>query len=304
MNPHPIHPVPVGRRGFSLVELLVVVSIMLVLMAMVGGGVAAARGSQKRQATQALIAKLDAIIQQHYATYASRSVAVPSPLPSGFTSRTGYRGWHIRRNLVSGDLPDRWTDVEVLASGTTVAQVLASGTSYLPMTGAQHAYAALWTGSGAGKPTPQYAGAECLFMIMMNGGIADCLDCSELKSSAKGDKDGDGFFEFWDAWDNPIAFILWPGGLKLPASSSDSFFAPAAPFTTWLNENEARPLMRPLIYSAGPDGEYGFERDNETGNIGSAARCGDPSFPPTSIFASPGGGAADNITNFDAQVVK
>jgi prepilin-type N-terminal cleavage/methylation domain-containing protein len=48
------------RQGFSLVELLVVITIMLVLMGLAGAALSNARNSQKRQETQGLIAKLDA----------------------------------------------------------------------------------------------------------------------------------------------------------------------------------------------------------------------------------------------------
>jgi hypothetical protein len=132
----------------------------------------------------------------------------------------------------------------------------------------------------------------------MRGGIANCLNCSDLANERIGDKDGDGAFEFWDAWGNPIGFILWPAALELPAGSGDKFFSTVAPFAS----TGTGRTMRPLIYSAGPDGEYEFETQITSGNLAAAANCGNPGAQPTSLFARPlGTGATDNITNFDAE---
>ena len=96
----PRHPDPVasrpaaapagGRAGFSLVELLVVMSIMVVLVGLVSAAVAGARSSQKKQATRLLISKLDAIVQQQMATYAAR-VVPPAPGPSAWTRHSSRR---------------------------------------------------------------------------------------------------------------------------------------------------------------------------------------------------------------------
>ncbi|MDA1039934.1 MAG: type II secretion system protein [Planctomycetota bacterium] len=296
------------RRAFSLVELLVVVSIILVLMALTGAAVSGARSSQKKQATQALIAKLDAVIQQQYASYGGKNVP---------DATSGDDRAVKLRQIISGDLPDRWVDVKLVAAD--------------PNTSHQRAYRAFWISM---NPPPsndafdrhpdrdKFAGAECLFMIIMRGGIANCLDCSDLANERIGDKDGDGAFEFWDAWGNPIGFILWPGALELPATSGEKFFSSSPPFAP----NAIGRTMRPLIYSAGPDGFdgvppkaarndpdigwFGFrcnpQPDNpqepfDTSHISSGTACGDPSQTPANILAAPLEGASDNITNFDAE---
>ena len=255
-------------RGLSLVELLVVVAIILVLMAMAGAAISAARGSQRVQSTRALIAKLDAIISQQYAGYGSLD------LPEGSSES---RGSDLRQR-VSRDLPDRWTDVMQMAMNV-------------------------------GR---RFGGAECLFMIVMRGGIADCIDCTALSAERIGDLDKDGAFEFHDRWGNPIGYILWPGALELPADSGKAFFSQAAPFSNSMTAGD----MRPLIYSAGPDGLedtpartvqdqpfgwFGFRCDDEQSNLAAGARCGDAAFPPARAFGSPLAGAADNLTNFDAE---
>lgn len=269
------HPGSRRRHGFSLVELLVVITIILLLMALSGAAVSAARSSQRAQATRALIGKLDAIISQQYASYGS--LELPGGLPQN-------RGSDLRQR-VSRDLPDRWTDVQQMAGNP------AGLTS-----GHQRAYVGVWN-SMATKPSPTFAGAECLFMLVMRGGIANCLDCADLASEQIADEDGDGAFEFHDGWGNPIGFILWPAALELPADSGTKFFSQTPPFSPTATGRG----MRPLIYSPGPDGEYGLERNNEAGNLAAGVNCGNPAAAPTITSAAPLAGAADNITNFDAE---
>ena len=300
-----------ARPGFTLVELIVVIGIMLVLLSLAGAAVSGARAASKRVATEALIGKLDAIIQQQYSGYASRSAATSGGVPTGMTG-SSYRAWYVRRNLISGDLPDRWSDVAALAAGSVT--VSTSGTAKLPLTAPQRAYAGVWKSFSTSQQSSvpqQYAGAECLFLIVMQGGIASCIDCGDLRTSERGDKDGDGAYEFWDAWGNPIGFILWPAGLQWPPGQSDRFFAGARSLDAAFPAAGTSPApglgMRPLIYSAGPDGEYGFNRGSEASNIlaGSGGiDCGNPEKDPTKSMAGPESVAKmiDNITNFDAEV--
>lgn len=300
------------RRGFSLVELLVALSIMTLLLGMIGAAVSAARTTSKRQATQLLIEKLDAIVQQQFTTYSSRTVVLPGGVPAGFPGAASYRSWYVRRNLITADMPDRWTDVAAIASGTTVA----SGTNFLPITQPQRTYTAILRGMNASGslPSDTYAGAECLFMIVMQGGLANCIDCGELKTADRGDKDGDGAFEFWDAWGNPIGYILWPAGLQLPAGTASSFFAKGgrtleAAFPTIRGVTPSPALgMRPLIYSAGPDGEYGFNRLGEASNLLAGTNpaghdCGwwESSSTMAEMAKPESNVTADNITNLDAE---
>jgi hypothetical protein len=66
--------------------------------------------------------------------------------------------------------------------------------------------------------------------------------------------------------------------------------------------------MRPLIYSAGPDGDYGFDRQSEAPTLTAGSPpgrdCGNWLTTPTSSMAAPSAGASDNITNFDAEVTR
>lgn len=335
-----------SRRGFSLTELLVVMSIIALLAGLAGAAVSAARTSSKKQQTLQTIAKLDGLVRQQFASYSS--IAIPTAtLAAGSMTASQYRAWYIRRNIISGDLPDRWSDIAILASGT--ASVTASGTVRLPITASQRAYSAALRASlkksGNTNPTvsdivtkanelgAKYSSAECLFLIIMQGGFADCVDCGELKSSPRGDKDGDGAFEFWDAWGNPIGFLLWPAAVELPAGKEVNFFDASgprsltAPFNEDMNGNRATPScgMVPLIYSAGPDGYKGPNDDGTCGydcGVLSQANltltlsgstpvgrdCGNWTAAPTNTFGKRNTGdpldyRSDNITNLDLEAL-
>jgi prepilin-type N-terminal cleavage/methylation domain-containing protein len=301
-----------NRRAFTLVELLVTLTLVLLLMGLVLSAVRAAQTSQKTSATRQLIDKLNTILMQQFQSYESKAVD-PIVLPAAISDLAQARAWYIRRNLITGDMPDRWTDVAAIASGTTAAYVhsVTSTVTTFPITSAQRSYRSIWNAAVAAGRTPSntYAGAECLFMIVMRGGVADCLDCGELRAANVGDKDDDGMPEFLDAWGNPIGFILWPAALELPIGTP--FFSGARvldePFT--LNKSPRPSLgMRPLIYSAGADGEYSFDRALETGNLTAGAgplgrNCGNWQESPTVNAAgrSAPDYRGDNITNLDAE---
>jgi prepilin-type N-terminal cleavage/methylation domain-containing protein len=297
------------RQAFSLVELLVVITIMLVLMGLAGAALSNARTSQKRQETQGLIAKLDAVIQQQFASYAGRDVPAPDD-PTAWSSFTPavYRSWFIRRHLINGDLPDRWVDVEYMASR--------SADFSSPH---QKVYRAVWNSMNP-KPSATHQGAECLFMIVMRGGIANCLDCGDLAGTRIGDKDQDGAFEFHDAWGNPIDFLLWPSAVEVPAGDGVKFFSGARALQTAFPTTGPAPQpalgMRPLIFSAGPDGKHGLETLPSKANLDAwtnktkppqvAGRdCGNWEEEPASAYGrwdqiTPDP-RSDNLTNYDAE---
>ena len=290
MTAPPLCSVPMAapgrRRGFTLVELLVAVSIILVLMGLTGGALSAARTSRKKQATQAIIARLDDVLRQQFASYVSR--AVPASALAG-SNKSAARAAYLRR-LASAEMPDSWADVRLIQAGS----------AGLPRTGPQDAYVGVLTGSA--PPTDAFADAECLFMIVMQGGIADCLDCGGMRMADIGDADGDGFPEFLDGWGNPIRYVLWPAGLELPPGSGRGrFFSATAPFSSGTPATAPGGTLRPLIFSGGPDG-INATRVNGSGNLAAGAQCGDPA--AIDFGAADGPGTADNITNFDAEVAK
>jgi hypothetical protein len=286
------------------------------------------RTTQKANATRDLIAKLDRVISAQIETYDSRPVNTsntttlglpPTFLPNGnanpdfptdlvFKYNASLRAWHIRRNLISADIPDRWSDVKYMTD-------MWLDSKWSPRSPFQRTYIGMWDAiskSGSPLPTGQFAGAECLFMIVMQSGVANCLDCGSLTTSQVGDKDDDKYMEFLDAWGNPIDYLLWPCAYQAPGRSTPFFDPLDDPYATV----NVRPTlgMRPLIYSAGPDGQYAIDRVKESSDpnldmasLGSSsdeygALCGDWKISPRSnAGARMNSGADDNITNLDAE---
>jgi len=300
-------------RAFTVNELLVVMAIVLVLSALMSVAISASQTSAKVRRTRAVIAKLEAIIGPQFDSYAGRNPVLTPNKTRG----------DVLREAVERDLPDSWEDVERLANETSDTATLKI------MSPHQRAYVSIWNSIAKRGLTEQVrqsnGSAECLFMIVMQGGISDCLDCRMSRMDV-GDQDRDTMPEFLDAWDRPIGFVLWPTGLCLPAGSTKRFFASgtsAPPFDSVMPPlgDPQGGLLRPLIFSMGPNQAAGI--GTVCGNCGvelvsvAAAsdqvcpRCGrlNSFFPKNEtsceLFAAsplPEVGlteASDNITNFD-----
>lgn len=326
------------RRGFTLTELLVSVAIILVLVSLIGAGVASTRGSQKATDTRAVLAALSRLLDSQLAKYSALS---SSGAASGM-SASGYRAWSIRRNRITAELPDRWTDVEYMYNNSDL--YLAIANPQFPkaqLTPPQRAYLATWNNLVSAGQTSTVkadipsASAECLFMIIMQSGLIEPPDLESLRSARIGDKDADGMPEFLDAWGNPIGFILWPAGFEIPSRPGQLLFtgsrALVPPFFGEdanqngtldsgedLNQNGLLDTpspslgMRPVIYSAGPDGAHGLNRGDEIAqlNLNSTASspvgrdCGNWQVAPTSSMGGPISGSyahRDNITSLDSE---
>lgn len=267
------------RHGFSLVELLVAITLILVLMALMGAGLSAARSSGAKQRTQATINAIDVIVQRHFMACESNAAAASLP---------GERG-AILRQLVTADMPDSWAEVRHLKANATRFR-----------SARQRRYVATLD---VVQPTDQYSSAECLFMIVMQGGLADCFACSSLELAPKGDLDGDGAPEFLDAWGQPIHYVLWPGGFELPLGTR--YFSITPPFDGGTAAAAAGGTMRPLIFSGGAD-KLGSTKINAAAYLAMNSNCGNPQATPIDTLGGCDNPAddnrEDNVTNFGGEV--
>lgn len=228
------HVAPDARKGFTLVELMVVIIIIAILSSLTLGGLAVGRQKGKAEVTRFMVQKLSSAIMDRYEEYEdlASSFAVVAPYPNSLVSL---------RARMREEMPDTWRDV----GGAAGSNISAASTP------AGRAYARYYAAGAA--PTPAYASAECLYMIITQSGLfADLL--ADIRPDQIGDIDNDGKKEFWDGWKRPIAFFRWAPGFSSPFSPIQ-IADPARyhdPIDVGEIDNTAFALF-PLIYSAGPD---------------------------------------------------
>jgi prepilin-type N-terminal cleavage/methylation domain-containing protein len=120
--------------------------------------------------------------------------------------------------------------------------------------------------------TPQHQGAECLYLILASTYVAGTPAIDAIPSSNIADTDGDGVPEILDGWGRPLGFIRWPVGYldgigELQADSPDEFDPYRADFGFLVNTVTRPFALKPLVISAGPNGEFGVAftpRSNES----------------------------------------
>lgn len=235
---------PCHGTGFTLVELMVVATVMAVLMTLSLAGMAVTRHRVRMEKTRNTIRKLHEIVAAHHESYLHRrvpyTVAAPAPLAE---SRARLEA--IRRLMVH-EMPDCWADVA--ASPTVVMNTLPPHLQTGPVLG--------YASSRPATISPGVEAAECLYLIVSRGGIEPDL-MEQFRSDEIGDTDGNGAPEFLDAWGNPIGFVRWaPGflGSLLQKPDAVNFHDPFDPHRV----DVAGYALVPLIVSAGPDGQFGL----------------------------------------------
>ncbi|MDA7951854.1 MAG: type II secretion system GspH family protein [Pirellulaceae bacterium] len=276
-----------GRYGFSLIELLVVISILSLLMGL--GTVAYMRAAQeaKEIRTQTQIEKLDVLIMERVEEFQYRSVRVPAwverdaRLDSSLIVAEEVARYRLEslREKMRMELPDRVSDV---IDPDMTTQAFSEKGEYTPRAN-RYYRRVLAVKESQSDPTTwrwsrTFQGAECLYLIVreMTPDSDQFFTLAEI-----GDVDGDGMKEFLDAWGNPIGFIRWPRGFSSPKQPFVQFTDgtgnldltklkrdPFDPFNIdrdnfiRLNDHKGTFMLTPLIYSAGPDELYDI-RDDE-----------------------------------------
>lgn len=217
-----------GRSAFTLMELLIVLTIITILVGLSMAALVGATEQARAARTRAIINKIDLLIDERYQSYRTRAVPIRIN-PSQFTNASPAGLWAARvrlyalRELMRMEMPDRKTDIVNSATtnpptpeitvipGMTQSSLQASyyrsavrATGGNPMAPATHTSLNNWTST--------HQGSECLYLILsaMRDGEKGAI---EYFSTAEiGDVDGDGMKEILDAWGQPIEFLRWAPG--------------------------------------------------------------------------------------------
>lgn len=263
------------RRGFTLVELLVVLVIVAMLSALSLAGLAGVRDRSKAEKTRSTIRKLHEIVVPQYEDYLTRRTwisgtfspglawvsgswnsSAPVALPASGTKWPAVNRLWGTRLLMTLELPDQWSDV---APATTLPK--------WAVTAPVKRFASFKSLLQTRNPplSDRYQASECLAMIVTKGGFSpDSIE--GFRSDEIGDIDDDGAPEFLDGWGRPISFVRWPAGLSSAMQKRDVAVNPD-PFDPLLVTGsvafspDASPPngpatdygVIPLIFSPGPD---------------------------------------------------
>ena len=285
-----------GRRGaFTLVELLVAISIIVVLASLT---MVAMRGAQQdvlESKTRSTIAKIHEVLASKWEGYLSRplplklpTVAFQADPATGQRALSGREMARLRlsaiRDLMRMEMPDRVTDLrrptplvaKLFEGNPTSPAINFSITVPIPAT--------LRRLNEIATPTltANNFNAELLYFLVANTSYQNSSALEVFRPSEIGDTDSDNMLEFIDAWGKPIQWIRWPAGLDGGASPfdlDDPFVSNAAGGET--SKDPLDPLsadlyfdpdfqpknaltrpgagLFPLIYSLGPDGASGIQ---------------------------------------------
>jgi prepilin-type N-terminal cleavage/methylation domain-containing protein len=276
-----------ARHGFTLVEMLVTVTVLALLSSILVFAVQAARTAALVAKTKATIGKINQFVMARYDGFRNRRLAINlmayvdkntswykvpkgGVYPHDSSINLARARVNAIRDLMRMELPDRWSDV---TTGPLVFDPNAPAVASALTQRFANAYNTAYNNVNTRPDAAKNDSAKLLYMIVMS----DPEAAHQFTSDEIGAADGSGMPVFLDAWKNPIFFLRWPVGFlpNAPWGSTSGYPNNSPnnpnnyPADTDLQSGNATldhdPFdphgafpnayaVYPLIFSAGPDG--------------------------------------------------
>lgn len=258
------------RAGFTLTELLVVISLIALLSALGAAAYFNTIGSQSRKNSEATMNKFASILRQQYTRVIDNAKQeTPSSALVAFAGDTDRARVILIKMRLKQQFPMTFAEA---------IQTQQLGSYTMPP---EPAYVRALQNCNTSKTRPETQAAACLLMALTAtdkrsaGNKADELGNLDTK-----DTDGDGMKELVDGYGNPLAFYRWPYGAVVvaqPPAAGGKYVDPEDPFgkllvPAWMsNPNyttfcnvvlnghavENKPVY-PALVSWGPDQRLGI----------------------------------------------
>ena len=246
--------------GFTLVELLVVTTIIAIMATTLLFALAGASEAAKRKRARTQIARIHELIAEKWESYETRSVEITEKNSGDSRQRRNQRRLEAIRELMVLEMPDRINDTNLWKPDE--AGVFNPLRSYY-----RSQISPTWSSD--------HESAECLYLILSRIPLGDGFALSSFPDSEIGDTDADGMPEILDPWGRPLLFIRWPGGYSEPSeyqnvlatrvpgqkrgTGTDAFdFAQADTRLANTALDDDPYTIFPLILSVGSDGGSGI----------------------------------------------
>jgi prepilin-type N-terminal cleavage/methylation domain-containing protein len=298
LTPDTRHLTPPSRRGFTLVELLIVITILGILAGLVVGVASVAAQTGRDARTRNIIGRIHTLLIEHYNSYANRRIELGPRVVNAMnalppTVSAADRGkilaaarLYALREIMVMEIPDRWSDVWLqplppAPGGATAVAPLPAYVNTAPadrtplaqnfLRRCRGLYGRINSLTGVPNTWEEILAnqsAECLYMIVTVA-CGDGEARTMFHENDIGDVDGDGAPEFLDGWGHPISFFRWaPGFNSQIQGNANTLMSPADWEAAAAADHDHYDLFRidikayrllPLIFSAGRDEQLGID---------------------------------------------